>query len=93
MNVSQNRESVSLEDKVQYEKKREDKWKRLGKGKGNRVLAHLDDESESEKTELIKQIRSQGKEPHIEFLVHGLKRESDALRIESAAIDLIGYFF
>jgi len=62
----------------------------VGKGKGNRALAHLEDESESKKTKIIKQIRSLGKEPRIEFLVHGLKRESDALRIESAAIDLIG---
>jgi hypothetical protein len=62
----------------------------IGKGQENRVLAHLDDESESKKTKIIKEIRSQGKEPIIEFLVHGLKSESDALLIESAAIDLIG---
>jgi hypothetical protein len=62
----------------------------VGKGKGNRVLTHLEDESESEKTKIIEQIRSQGLEPRIEFLVHGLTKESDALKIESAVIDIIG---
>jgi hypothetical protein len=62
----------------------------VGKGKGNRVLAHLSDESETRKTEIIKLIRSQGKEPHIEILIHGLDSSEDALKMESAAIDLIG---
>lgn len=62
----------------------------VGKGKGNRVLAHLSDETETRKAEIIKSIRSQGKEPRIEILVHGLDSNEDALKIESAAIDLIG---
>ncbi len=69
-----------IDDKIFY----------IGKGKGNRVFVHLNDEVESKISKIIKEIRSQGKDPIIEFLVHGLKRESDALRIETAAIDLIG---
>ena len=62
----------------------------VGKGKGNRVLSHLDDDSESRKTEIIQNIRSLGEEPRIELLVHGLESEAEALRIESIAIGLIG---
>jgi hypothetical protein len=62
----------------------------VGKGKGNRVLAHLDDESENKKVEKIRNIRSRGKEPKIEIVVHGLKSEIDAFRIESVVIGIIG---
>ncbi len=62
----------------------------VGKGKGNRALAHLSDASESEKVKTIKRIRAQGQEPHIEILLHGLEDEKTALRIESAIIDLLG---
>jgi uncharacterized protein len=62
----------------------------VGKGKGNRVLAHLDDTSETEKVETIKQIRARGREPRIEILLHGLEDETTALRVESAVIDLLG---
>ena len=34
----------------------------VGKGKGNRVLSHLDNKSESRKTEIIQSIRSLGEE-------------------------------
>lgn len=62
----------------------------VGKGKGNRVFSHLDDKSESRKVELIREIRSQGFEPKIEILIHGLDDEETALRVESSIIDLLG---
>ena len=61
----------------------------VGKGKGNRVFDHLNDNSESEKCLRIQELRSRGKEPLIEILVHGLDEET-ALKVEAAAIDLIG---
>ena len=62
----------------------------VGKGKGNRVFAHLDDTSESEKVEYIRKLRAQGCEPKIEILIHGLEDEKTALRVESSVIDLVG---
>ena len=62
----------------------------VGKGQGNRVLSHLDDESESKKNKIIQEIRERGKEPKIEILVHGLESEDEALRMEASAIDLLG---
>ena len=62
----------------------------IGKGKGNRVFAHLKDESEHEKGQKIKQLHSVGKEPKIEILAYGLKDEETALKVEAACIDLIG---
>ena len=62
----------------------------VGKGKGNRVFSHLNDSSINDKTKKIKDIRSAGKEPKIEFLVHGVKDEITIKKVESAIIDLIG---
>ena len=61
----------------------------VGKGKGNRVFQHLWDDSESEKVQKIKEIIGRKKEPLIEILAHGLD-EDTALKVEAAAIDLIG---
>ena len=61
----------------------------VGKGKGNRVFAHLTDEAESKKVEYIQNLLKTGKEPLIEILVHGVD-EVTALKVEAAAIDLIG---
>lgn len=61
----------------------------VGKGKGNRVFNHLDDQSENEKVQRIKEITSRGKTPVIEMLAHGLDEET-AFKVEAAAIDLIG---
>ena len=61
----------------------------VGKGKGNRVFNHLDDKSENDKVHKIKEIEERGKEPIIEILAHGLDEET-ALKVEAAAIDLIG---
>lgn len=62
----------------------------VGKGKGNRVFAHLDDNIESQTAKIVRQIHSRGKGPRIEILVHDLPDEITALRIEAAVIDLIG---
>ena len=61
----------------------------IGKGKGNRVLSHLIDVSESEKVALIDEIRAESLEPEIDILRHGLSA-SQAELVEAAAIDLIG---
>ncbi len=61
----------------------------VGKGKGNRAFQHLDDQSENDKVRKIAEIKARGKEPLIEILVHGLNEET-ALKVEAAAIDLIG---
>jgi hypothetical protein len=62
----------------------------VGKGKGKRALSHLDDVRESNKTQIIKEIRAQKQQPRVEILAHGLRDERTALRIETAAIDLLG---
>jgi uncharacterized protein len=62
----------------------------VGKGKGNRVFSHLDDKSESQKVNFIREIRTKKLEPKIEILIHGLEDEETALRVESSIIDLLG---
>lgn len=62
----------------------------VGKGKGDRVFQHISDENECQKTIYLKDLKSQGLEPKIEILIHGLDEEQTALRVESAIIDLIG---
>ena len=61
----------------------------IGKGKGNRLLAHLDDTAETEKVERITELRKLGLPPVIEILKYGLT-EREALLVESSAIELIG---
>jgi uncharacterized protein len=62
----------------------------VGKGKGNRVFSHLDDNKDSEKVSLLKRLKSENIKPKIEILIHGLEDESTALRVESSIIDLLG---
>ncbi len=64
----------------------------VGKGKGNRALAHLKDtaNAEKKKAKTIREIRALKQEPRIEILAHGLKNAETAHRIEAAAIDLLG---
>ncbi len=62
----------------------------VGKGKGNRALAHLDAPEEKSIARIIGSIRSADAEPGVEILAHGLPDAETALRIESAAIDLLG---
>ena len=61
----------------------------VGKGKNDRAFSHLSDQKENEKVNKINEIIENGKEPIIEILVHGLDEET-ALKVEAAAIDLIG---
>jgi len=61
----------------------------IGKGKGNRCFSHLFLNGESEKIQKLEEIRKRGKEPTIEILIHGVDEET-ALKVEAAAIDLIG---
>jgi hypothetical protein len=61
----------------------------IGKGKGNRIFSHLDEESDTEKVARIKEIHAEGKEPQIELLRYGLT-DSEAALVEAATIDLIG---
>lgn len=61
----------------------------VGKGKGDRLFAHLEDRSETDKTKRISDIRNLGKEPQIDLLRYGLS-DSEAALIEAVAIDLLG---
>ena len=62
----------------------------VGKGKGKRILAHFDDERDSEKTRTIAELRDADITPRLDVLAHGLKDEETAFRVEAAAIDLLG---
>ena len=62
----------------------------VGKGKGNRALAHLSDKSESHKTRVLKELSEAGYEPRIEILARSLPDSLTALRVEAAVIDLLG---
>jgi hypothetical protein len=62
----------------------------VGKGKGKRALAHLQDGRKSRKTEVLKRIRTAGMTPGIDILAHGLKDEEAAFRIEAGVIDALG---
>jgi hypothetical protein len=57
----------------------------VGKGKGKRSLSHLGGVGESNKRQIIKEIRAQKQEPRIEILAHGLRDEQTALKIELRA--------
>lgn len=61
----------------------------VGKGRGRRFLAHLEDRSETEKARRIAEIRSHGQEPQIDFLRYGLS-DKEATLVEAAVIDLLG---
>lgn len=61
----------------------------IGRGKGSRLYAHLEDQADTAKTATIADIRSSGKEPQIDILRYGLS-DSEAAVVEAACIDLIG---
>lgn len=65
----------------------------VGKGKGNRLFQHvqcaLENETENDKYNLIREIHKEGKEVEHFILRHGLE-EKLALEIESTIIDLLG---
>jgi hypothetical protein len=62
----------------------------IGKGKGKRVLSHLQDTSKSDKVAALRQIATAGRQPAIHIMAHGLKDEETALRVEGAVIDALG---
>jgi hypothetical protein len=62
----------------------------VGKGKGQRVLSHLQDTSPSDKVAAIQQITATGQLPVLHLLAHGLTNEESALRVEAAVIDALG---
>jgi hypothetical protein len=62
----------------------------VGKGKGNRAIAHLSDKSKSHKTRVLKELNEAGLKPRIEILARSLPDGETALRIEAAVIDLLG---
>ena len=67
----------------------------IGKGKGNRVFAHVDDAisneaHKSDKLECIREIRKSGKSVEHIIVRHGLTEEQ-SLRIESVLIDFSHY--
>jgi hypothetical protein len=61
----------------------------IGKGKGNRLFAHLNDAIETEKVKRIEELCKLGLQPTIEILKYGLT-EREAFLVESSAIELIG---
>lgn len=62
----------------------------VGKGIGERVLAHLADERDSAKTRRIAELRDSDRQPRLEILAHGLKDDETAFRVEAAVIDALG---
>ncbi len=62
----------------------------VGKGKGARVLAHMNVTGESRKAQRIAELKSRKLVPRLEILAHGLPSEEVAFRIEAAVIDLLG---
>jgi hypothetical protein len=61
----------------------------IGRGQGNRAFSHINDSSETRKTEIIRRLRKSGKMPIVDILRYGLTDDNAAL-VEAAAIDLIG---
>jgi len=62
----------------------------VGKGKGQRLMAHLSDAAESRKTCAIASLREAGLSPRLDVLAHGLADEETAFCIEAAVIDVVG---
>jgi hypothetical protein len=62
----------------------------VGRGKGNRSFAHLNEQNKMEKVARIADIRKSGREPKIEILRYGMTSEEASL-VEAAAIDLVGF--
>ena len=72
-----------------YVDPRDESIRYIGKGIGNRALAHMEDKSDSEKTRWIKSLKQLGMNPRIDILARNLS-EKQALRIERTLIDAIG---
>jgi len=61
----------------------------IGKGTGNRALAHLYSKDESDKVNWIQGLKEMGKEPRIDIIARNLSEET-ALLVERTLIDTIG---
>lgn len=72
-----------------YSDPRDGKVFYVGKGKGRRCYAHLDDTGESEKVRKIREIQARGEKPRIEILARELNEEA-AFLAEAVAIDSFG---
>ncbi len=59
----------------------------VGKGKGDRCFSHLLEDSEKDKVKKIKDILSDGLEPKIEIVIHGIEDDQTVKRIEASIID------
>lgn len=62
----------------------------VGKGKGARVLAHLDAKGPSKMAKALRELVQSGLEPEIEILTHGIADAETAYRVEAAVIDALG---
>ncbi len=62
----------------------------VGKGQGQRALAHLSAAAESRKVAMLDELSRAGQEPQLDILAHALKDEETALRVEAAVIDALG---
>jgi uncharacterized protein len=62
----------------------------VGKGCGERALAHLSEVGESRKVSVLEELSPEGLAPRIDILAHNLPTEETALRLEAGIIDLLG---
>ena len=72
-----------------YVDPRDESIRYIGKGSGDRALAHMKDRSDSDKTRWINSLDQIGKSPRIDILARNLS-EKQALKIERTLIDAIG---
>uniref|UniRef100_UPI00404739D5 hypothetical protein n=1 Tax=Mariniflexile sp. TaxID=1979402 RepID=UPI00404739D5 len=47
----------------------------VGKGRGNRIFSHLDEQSDSQKVKYLADLVLSGLKPNLEILIHGLEDE------------------
>jgi hypothetical protein len=73
-----------------YTDPRDNKIFYVGKGQNNRVFDHLEEKTENQKVKKIQEILLSGCEPKIDIIIHGLKTDEEAKRIEASIIDLLG---
>ena len=67
----------------------------VGKGKGNRIFAHMigaiENPVDKEKVNIIREILSEGFNVKHFILRHGIENETEAFNIESSVIDLLSF--
>ena len=95
MDSTMNEFPAQIQDKIKfyvylYIDPRNDEIFYVGKGRGNRAFSHLRQKTASAKNMRIRDIQSDGFQPRIEVLVHGLDDESTSRKIEASVIDLLG---